>query len=137
VDEEWKIAGYDGEVVFERKETSLVSDCYSTQHVQVRPRAPGHAPAWVSFTGRVVSHIPGKVREDAEEQSGQDFTLYKTPDEGLKLHVQEWTIQRRVHRRIGETRAEYYLLGGTLYSEAEAKQRHPKIFEALVELARD
>ena len=121
----------------ERKETGPVSDCYGTQHVQVRPRAAGHAPAWVSFTGRVASHIPGELREGAEEQSGQDFTLYKTPDEGLKLHVQEWTIQRRVHRRMGERPAECYLLGGALYSEAEAKQRHPEIFEALVELARD
>jgi hypothetical protein len=137
VDGELKIARYYREVVFERKETGPVSDCYSAQHVQVRPRAAGHAPAWVSFTGRVVSHIPGKVREDAEEQSGQDFTLYKTPDEGLKLHVQEWTIQRRVHRRIGERPAELYLLGGALYSEAEAKQTYPEIFEALVELARD
>ncbi len=106
-----------------------MSEEYNTQHVRVGAQL-------VSFTGRELSSIPGAVDEQSEEQQGQDFTLYETPTEGRKLHVQEWRIKGNVERKTLETAAAIERTGA-LYSEEEAEQKHPKVLEELLRLALD
>lgn len=105
-----------------------MSEGYSTLHVKVGAEL-------VSFTGKELIRAPGALSERAEDQRGQDFTLYETPDEGRKLHVQEWRIRGSIERRPGESAAEIERTG-TLYSEEEAKQKFPQVFEELLKRAR-
>ncbi len=105
-----------------------MSDGYSIQHVKVGAEL-------VSFTGRELSRVPSAVNERTEEHRGQDFTLYETPTEGRKLYVQEWRIKGNVERKTLETAAEVERTGA-LYSEEEAKEKHPKVLEELLRLAR-
>jgi hypothetical protein len=106
-----------------------VSEGYSTQYVKVGARL-------VSFTGRELVRVRGAANERTEEQRGQDFTLYETPDEGRKLYVQEWRIKANTERKTLETAAEIERTG-VLYSEEEANQKHPEVLEELSKLARD
>jgi hypothetical protein len=106
----------------------LMSQGYSTLNVKV-------GAEFVSFTGKELIHVPGAVSESVEEQRGQDFALYETPHEGRKLHVQDWRIKGSIERRPGESAAEIERTG-TLYSEEEARQKYPVIFEELLRRSR-
>ena len=108
-----------------------MSEGYNTQPVQV-------GTEWTSFTGRKLSQIHGEVSVTAEDQRGHDFTLYETPHEGRKLHVQEWQIKGTIQKRDSEERAaRFERIEGALYSEEEARQKYPEAFEKLLKRAHD
>jgi hypothetical protein len=88
----------------------------------------------VSFTGREIISLPQMVSDRAENQSGQDYTLYETPHEGYKLHIREWHIKGSILRRPGESAAKIERTS-TLYSEQEAKQNYPVLYKELVRRA--
>jgi hypothetical protein len=68
-----------------------------------------------------------------------DFTLYKTPNEGPKLYVREWRQLKGngEDKRFEEEAAEVDHIQGALYSEEEARQTYPEIFEELMKRAQD
>ena len=109
-----------------------MSEGYNIQRVQVG------TTDWTSFTGRKLSQINGEVSIAAEDQRGRDFTLYETPQEGRKLHVQEWQIEGNIQKRDSRERAaKFERIEGALYSEEEARQKYPEAFEELLNRAHD
>ena len=107
-----------------------MNEGYSLQRVQVGTK-------WTSFTGRKLSHIHGEVSIGAQDQRGQDFTLYETPHEGRKVYVQEWQIKGSLQRGRGERAARFERIEGALYSEEEARQKHPEALEELLKRVHD
>ena len=106
---------------------------WSTQRVQI-----GSPPLeYITFTGEELSQGTEIVSQSEEEQRGADYILYRTPREGYKLYLREWLIEGMtegsLQRRPGERSAEIKVIRRVLYSEEEAKRKHPEIFKALLE----
>ena len=107
-----------------------MSEGYDTQRIQI-------GTEWTSFTGRKLSQIHGEVSIGAQDQRGRDFTLYETPHEGRKVYVQEWQIKGSLQRGLGERAAKFERIAGALYSEEEARQKHPEAVEELLKRVHD
>ncbi len=107
---------------------------YSTHFVQIGERTSDEDTAeLLRFTGRELS----RLLKDVSQQSGVDFTLYETRSEGYKLYVRQWHLKEDSGASTGETGAHILRIRGELYSEEEARENHPEIFEELLKRAQE
>jgi hypothetical protein len=94
-----------------------MTEGYEEQRVPVGPATK------VTFIGKLVAEIPAPY----EQQSGVDSALYETP-EGLKLHLFAWEAHWATDTRpLGKESQEKTWVGGGLFPEEEARQRHPDL----------
>jgi hypothetical protein len=112
------------------------SDQWITQRVQVDPTPPQTAARWEEFAGKLLSRATEMLNRSAAEERIRFSTLYETPREGYKLQVEESVTKGtdvsrhgRSASRVETTRA--------LYSEEEAKQKHPEMFENLLKRSQE
>lgn len=102
--------------------------------VPVGEYGPGGYPEYVSFRGTQVREVP-VIMED-EENHGRDrtYTIYSTPDKGLRVHEHETVREGSYTRRPGQRAAEIKEVSSRLFTEAELRQERG---EALAEMVLD
>ena len=102
--------------------------------VPVGEYGSGGYPEHVSFRGTQVREVP-VIMED-EEDRGRDrtYTIYSTPDDGLRIHEHETVREGSYARRPGQRAAEIKEVSSRLFTEAELRQERG---EALAEMILD
>ena len=61
------------------------------------------------------------------------YTLFSTPDEGLKIHEQETVRRGSMERQPGQPSAELEEVGARLFTEEELRQERPEIVSFVLE----
>ena len=107
------------------------------QTLHVDPNPPETLPRWERFTGRLLSQITARTSPGDVEMRDGFYILYETPCEGYKLFAKESVIEGTDDVRQPGHRAAAGQTTRALYSEEEARQRYPTIFEQLLDQAQE
>lgn len=83
---------------------------------------------YVSFRGtELKSMVPAILEYTEEFDRTRHYTLYETPDEGLKIYELETVRQGSMERQPGQRAAEVREVAGRLFTQDELRQERPEI----------
>lgn len=82
---------------------------------------------YVSFRGTELKRVAAIMERRPDFERTRHYTLYETPDEGLKVHELEAVREGSMERQLGQPPAELRELAGRLFTEEELRQDRPEI----------
>lgn len=82
---------------------------------------------YVSFRGTELKRIPAILEYREDFDWTRHYTLYETPDEGLKVYELETVREGSMERQPGQRAAEVREVSGRLFTEDELRQERPEI----------
>lgn len=101
--------------------------------VRVGNHGPGGYPDYVTFLGTEIRQIPVTVEESEEFERTRWYTVFSTPEEGLKVHEQETVRLGSMERPPGQRSAEVREVAARLFTEDELRQERPEIVRFVLE----
>lgn len=82
---------------------------------------------YVSFRGAELKRVPAVMEWREDFDRTRHYTLYETPDEGLKVHELETVREGSMERQPGQRAAEVREVAGRLFTEEELRQERPEV----------
>lgn len=87
---------------------------------------------YVSFRGTELRRISAVMESRPDFQRTRHYTLYETPDEGLKVHELETVREGSMEGQPGQPPAEVRKVAGRLFTEEDLRHERPEIAQNLL-----
>jgi hypothetical protein len=101
--------------------------------VPVGPHTSSGYPEWRTFRGTKIGTVPCIMEDSKDFGRTRTYTLYLTPDEGLRIHEMETIRRGSMERRPGQRAAELEEGGCWVFSEEELRRERPEVAELILE----
>lgn len=95
--------------------------------VRVGDFESGGRVEYVSFRGTELKRVPAVMEYHEEFGRTRHYTLYETPNQGLKIHELETVRRGSEVRRPGQRAAEVREVVARLFTEEELRRERPEI----------
>ncbi len=87
---------------------------------------------YVSFRGTELKRVPAILEYRDDFDRTRHYTLYETPDEGLKVYELETVREGSMERQPGQRAAELREVAGRLFTAEELRKERPEIAHHLL-----